>query len=69
MQQMPITAKEIKESNAVRKLRSTSEKTEAIALYPFVVKKIDKLAKVNIIHKNKANNLKSKLAIYINKLA
>jgi len=55
--------------NAVRKLRSTSEKSEAAALYPLVVKKIDKLAKVNIIHKNKANNLKSKLAIYINKLA
>ena len=30
---------------------------------------LDKLAKVNIIHKNKANNLKSKLALYINKLA
>ncbi|MCI8889540.1 MAG: hypothetical protein HFG70_15915 [Hungatella sp.] len=27
------------------------------------------VAKVNIIHKNKANNLKSKLALYINKLA
>lgn len=54
--------------NAVRKLRSTTDKAEAIALYPFVVKKIDKLAKVNIIHKNKANNLKSKLAVYINKL-
>lgn len=54
--------------NAVRKLRSTTDKTEAVAMYPIVVKKIDKLAKVNIIHKNKANNLKSKLALYINKL-
>ncbi|NDV57357.1 30S ribosomal protein S20 [Bacteroides sp. 519] len=54
--------------NAVRKLRSTTDKKEAEALYPTVVKKVDKLAKVNIIHKNKANNLKSKLAIYINKL-
>jgi len=54
--------------NAVRKLRSTTDKTEATAMYPLVVKKIDKLAKVNIIHKNKANNLKSKLALYINKL-
>jgi len=54
--------------NAVRKLRSTTDKEEAQALYPTVVKKVDKLAKVNIIHKNKANNLKSKLAIYINKL-
>ncbi|WP_290386311.1 30S ribosomal protein S20, partial [Bacteroides acidifaciens] len=32
-------------------------------------KMLDKLAKVNIIHKNKANNLKSKLALHINKLA
>lgn len=55
--------------NAVRKLRSTTDKTEAAALYPSVVKMVDKLAKTSVIHKNKANNLKSKLAIYINKLA
>jgi small subunit ribosomal protein S20 len=54
--------------NAVRKLRSTTEKSEAEKMYPAVVKIVDKLAKVNIIHKNKANNLKSKLALYINKL-
>lgn len=54
--------------NAVRKLRSTTDKTEATALYPSVTKMLDKLAKVNIIHKNKASNLKSKLAVYINKL-
>ena len=30
---------------------------------------IDKLAKVGIIHKNKASNLKSGIAVYINKLA
>lgn len=55
--------------NAVCKLRATTEKAEAIAMYPSVVKLLDKLAKTNIIHKNKANNLKSKLAKYINKLA
>ena len=38
-------------------------------MYPSVAKLLDKLAKTNIIHKNKANNLKSKLAKYINKLA
>ncbi|MCC8187779.1 MAG: 30S ribosomal protein S20 [Bacteroides sp.] len=54
--------------NAVRKLRATSNKEEAAAMYPGVTKMLDKLAKVNIIHKNKANNLKSKLAVYINKL-
>lgn len=55
--------------NAVRKLRSTTDKAEATAMYPSISKMVDKLAKVNIIHKNKASNLKSKLAIYINKLA
>lgn len=55
--------------NAVRKLRATTDKTEATALYPKVTKMLDKLAKTNVIHKNKASNLKSKLAIYINKLA
>lgn len=55
--------------NAVRKFRSTTDKAEAIAMYPSISKMVDKLAKVNIIHKNKASNLKSKLAIYINKLA
>ncbi|MEG1563940.1 MAG: 30S ribosomal protein S20 [Bacteroides sp.] len=55
--------------NTVRKFRSITEKAEAIALYPSISKMVDKLAKVNIIHKNKASNLKSKLALYINKLA
>ena len=54
--------------NAVRKLRATTDKSEASAMYPSITKLIDKLAKVNIIHKNKAGNLKSKLALYINKL-
>ena len=54
--------------NAVRKLRATTDKTEATALYPKVQKMLDKLAKVNIIHKNKASNLKSKLAAHISKL-
>ena len=56
-------------NSTVRKLRSTTDKAEATAMYPGVTKMLDKLAKVNIIHKNKASNLKSKLAIYINKLA
>ena len=54
--------------NAVRKLRATTDKNEALALYPSVQKALDKLAKTNIIHKTKASNLKSKLAIYIQKL-
>jgi small subunit ribosomal protein S20 len=54
--------------NAVKKLRSTTEKAEASAMLPKVTKMLDKLAKVNIIHKNKASNLKSKLAVHVNKL-
>jgi small subunit ribosomal protein S20 len=55
--------------NAVRKLRATTEKDAATTLYPKVSAMLDKLAKRNIIHKNKASNLKSKLALHVNKLA
>lgn len=55
--------------NAVRKLRATTDKAEAVALYPTVQKALDKLAKKNLIHANKAANLKSKLAKHIAKLA
>ena len=55
--------------NAVRKLRATTDKTEAVAMYPSVQKILDKLANRHIIHKNKAANLKSKLAKHISKLA
>ncbi len=54
--------------NAVKKLRNTTNKQEAEALYPQVVSKLDKLAKKNIIHKNKASNLKSRMIKYISTL-
>ena len=54
--------------NAVRKLRSLTNNEEATAMLPSVSKILDKLANKHIIHKNKANNLKSKLAKHINKL-
>jgi small subunit ribosomal protein S20 len=54
--------------NAVKQLRDTSEKEAAQELFPKVVSLLDKLAKKNIIHKNKAANLKSKLASHVNKL-
>ena len=47
--------------NAVRKLRATTDKEAALKLYPTVQKMLDKLAKTNIVHKNKAANLKSSL--------
>lgn len=55
--------------NAVKKLRSTSEKSEAQTLYPEVSAMLDKLAKKNVIHKNKASNLKANLAKYIDTLS
>ena len=54
--------------NAVRKLRAMTDKDEAVKLYPAVQKMLDKLAKNNIIHKNKAANLKSSLSRYVNQL-
>ena len=54
--------------NAVRKLRATTDKAAAEEMYPSVQKILDKLAKTNIIHKNKAANLKSSLCNHINKL-
>jgi small subunit ribosomal protein S20 len=47
--------------NAIRNLKST-EGTEMGQQFPKVASMIDKLAKRNVIHKNKAANLKSKLA-------
>ncbi|MGL4292715.1 MAG: 30S ribosomal protein S20 [Bacteroidales bacterium] len=55
--------------NAVRKLRAMTNKEEATSLYATVSSMLDKLAKKNVIHKNKANNLKSKLALFVNKMA
>lgn len=46
--------------NAVRKLRAMTDKEEAVKLYPSVQKMLDKLAKTNIIHKNKAGKLEVK---------
>ncbi len=47
--------------NAIKKLRNETDKKKAEALLPSVVSMIDKLSKRNIIHANKAANLKSKL--------
>lgn len=55
--------------NAVRKIRATKDKEEAVAQLPKVSSMLDKLAKKNIIHKKKASNIKSKLALMINKMA
>ncbi|MCK4465619.1 MAG: 30S ribosomal protein S20 [Bacteroidales bacterium] len=55
--------------NAIKKLRNTENTKEAKDLLPKVISMLDKLAKRNIIHTNKAANLKSKLTRHINTLS
>lgn len=52
----------------IKKLRETTEKAEAEELYKKVSSMLDKLAKKNIIHHNKAANNKSKLAKLVSSL-
>ena len=54
--------------NLIKNLRATTDKKEAEELLPKVIKEIDKRAKQNIFHSNKAANLKSKLTIFVNAL-
>ncbi len=51
--------------NAIKKLKETEDKSAAEKLYVEVTSMIDKLAKKNVIHWNKASNLKSKLAKHV----
>lgn len=55
--------------NAVKKLRNTTSKEEAAQLLPKVASMLDKLAKKNVIHPNKAANLKSSLTKHVNALS
>jgi small subunit ribosomal protein S20 len=55
--------------NLVKKLRATTDHSTASDLLKTVISKLDRLAKKNIIHKNKAANNKSKLTRFVNKLA
>jgi small subunit ribosomal protein S20 len=54
--------------NAIRDIKAIDNKSEAGKQLPEVASMIDKLAKRGTIHKNKANNLKRKLALRINAL-
>lgn len=47
--------------NAIKAFRNEENKEEATSQLPTVISMVDRLAKRNIIHKNKASNLKSKL--------
>jgi small subunit ribosomal protein S20 len=55
--------------NAIRDFKAVTDKAEADKAMPSVAAMIDKLAKRGVIHKNKAANLKSKLAKKANALA
>jgi len=55
--------------NAVRKLKSLTTKKDVLDFFPKVVAMLDKLAKRKIIHKNKAANIKSKLAKHVNSVS
>ena len=54
--------------NAIRDFKTLEKKKEAEKQFPLVVSMIDKLAKNNIIHDNKAANLKSKLTKHLSSL-
>ncbi len=54
--------------NAMKNLRETTDKKEAEKLLPEVTSMLDKLAKKNIIHANKAANLKSSLTKHVTAL-
>ncbi|MGB6093343.1 MAG: 30S ribosomal protein S20 [Moheibacter sp.] len=54
---------------AIKNLRAETDKKAAEEQLVAVSSKIDKLAKRNIIHKNKASNLKSKLTKHVASLA
>lgn len=51
--------------NAIKNLREIEVKKDAEALLPSVVSMLDKLAKNNVIHKNKAANVVSKLTLHV----
>jgi small subunit ribosomal protein S20 len=54
--------------SAIKRLRTLKEKSEAVVFLPKVTSMIDRLSKKGQFHKNKANNLKSKLTKYVNTL-
>ena len=54
--------------NAIKKLRASEDKAEAATLLPSVSAMIDRLAKKNVIHSNKASNLISGLQVLVNKM-
>lgn len=55
--------------NAIRDIKVIKEHSDVVKQQPTVEGMIDKLAKRGVIHKNKASNLKRKLARHANAIA
>ena len=55
--------------NLVKKLRTSTDKTQANELLVKVSSLVDRLAKTGVIHKNNASNKKSKLAKFVNHIS
>ena len=55
--------------NIVKTIRKSTVKAEAESLLTKAISALDKLAKKNVIHKNKASNLKSSLTKHVNSLS
>ena len=54
--------------NAIRAFLNIEDKKEAEERMPKIVSMVDKLAKINVIHKNKAGNLKSQVSRHMQAL-
>ena len=54
--------------NAIRDFKALTKKKEAEKELPVIISMIDKLAKKNIIHNNKASNLKANMSKHLNGL-
>ncbi len=54
--------------NALKAIRSTTDKKEASEMLPKMNSMLDRLAKKNVIHSKKASNLKSSVEKHVNNL-
>ncbi len=54
--------------SAIKKIRTSTDKSEAEILLKQTTSLLDKLVTKGIIHKNKAANQKSRLALFVNAL-
>jgi small subunit ribosomal protein S20 len=53
---------------AIKNFRELTDKNEANKQLPKLSSMLDRLAKTSVIHKNKASNLKSELAVHLTHL-